>query len=220
MKPVRLWLGLLLVTLGVFGMLDVLGVARWDATVGRWWPLAIVALGLVTMAVERRVSTGPSVVAGIGLVLLAGRLGVFDSRLAFPLFLVVAGAAVLAGAMTSRSPRRSETARSVALFGGSDVKERSQHFKHADISAVFGGATLDLREAHIDDVATVDATAVFGGVDVIVPEGWRVALRGIPIFGGFEDKTTNDSAAGTDAPTLQVNATSIFGAVTVAHKSG
>jgi nitrogen fixation protein len=103
------------------------------------------------------------------------------------------------------------------LFGGSEIKDRSQHLSHADVAAVFGGATLDLRESHIDDEATVDATALFGGVDVLVPEGWRVALRGFPIFG--EDKTHNGPAPSGEAPILYVNATSIFGGVTVAHES-
>lgn len=35
MKPVRMWLGLLLVTLGTFGMMDVLGILSWDETVSR-----------------------------------------------------------------------------------------------------------------------------------------------------------------------------------------
>jgi hypothetical protein len=51
--------------------------------------------------------------------------------------------------------------------------------RHADASAIFGGATLDLREAHID------AFALFGGVDVLVLEGWRASVSGLPFMGGI-----------------------------------
>lgn len=219
MKPVRLWLGLLLVTVGAFGMLDVLGILSWDTTVSRWWPVAIITLGLVTMAKEHRISFGPATVTGIGILLLAGRLGLMDSGMAGPLLLMAIGVAIFVNSLNHTDVKPGRNRQSVALFAGSEIKEGSQHLTHADVSAIFGGATLDLREAHIDEEATVDATAFFGGVDVLVPEGWRVALSGIPIFGGFEDKTRNQQAPPPDAPTLRVNATSIFGGVTVANKA-
>lgn len=220
MKPVRMWLGLLLVTLGAFGMMDVLELLSWDDTVSRWWPAAIISLGLITMASERRISFGPSLVTGIGALLLLGRLGLMDARAAGPLVLLGVGVAIFVSSLNHSSAGGTAGRQSVALFGESKIQNRSEHLTHADVSAIFGGATLDLREAHIDEEATVDATALFGGVDVLVPEGWRVLMRGIPIFGGFEDKTNgrNDLAAG--APTLRVNATSIFGGVTVANKAG
>ena len=36
MKPTRIWLGLVLLALGVFGVLDVIGTLAWDDTVGPW----------------------------------------------------------------------------------------------------------------------------------------------------------------------------------------
>jgi predicted membrane protein len=105
-----------------------------------------------------------------------------------------------------------------AVFGTATMKDRSEHFEHGEVSALFGGATLDLREAHIDDEATVDATAIFGAVDVLVPEGWRVALGGLPIFGGYDDKTKSEGGFAEDAPTLNVHATAVFGGVDVAHQ--
>lgn len=83
---------------------------------------------------------------------------------------------------------------------------------------MFGGATLDLRDAHIDDEATVDAFAMFGGVDVLVPHGWRVELRGLPILGGCDDKTTPNGSLSVSAPRLKVNATAILGGVAVANE--
>lgn len=64
----------------------------------------------------------------------------------------------------------------------------------------------------------MDALALFGGVDVIVPPGWRVELGGLPVFGGYEDKTSGDGDVPADAPVLKVAATAIFGGVDVKNK--
>ena len=52
MKPTRIWLGLLFLALGVFGVLDATGVLAWNDTVGQWWPVAIIAFGLADMATD------------------------------------------------------------------------------------------------------------------------------------------------------------------------
>ncbi len=39
------------------------------------------------------------------------------------------------------------------------------------------------------DEATLEINAIFGGVEIRVPEAWQVAFRGTPIFGGIADKT-------------------------------
>ena len=221
MKPVRLWIGLVLVTLGVFGILDATGTLDSSETIDRWWPVAIIGLGLIGMLVERRVALGPAIIVGIGFLLLADQQEWTDEDLFGPVLLIMIGLVVLSGLwqhrVTGRGGHRENT---VVMFGGTRIKDRSEHFAHADVSAIFGGATLDLREAHIDQEASVDALALFGGVDVLVPKGWRVALGGTPILGGCEDKTEGDGELPADAPLLKVNATAILGGVDVKNKVG
>ena len=52
MRPVRVWVGLVLLALGVFGILDATDVVDSGAAVGRWWPVALVGLGLVAMVAQ------------------------------------------------------------------------------------------------------------------------------------------------------------------------
>lgn len=217
MKPMRVWIGLVLLALGVFGILDATGTLDAGQTIDRWWPVAIIGLGLVAMIVERRVTLGPAIVVGVGFILLAGQQDWTDQDLAGPALLVIIGLVVLFG---SRRRRTDELAQGrhgdrVVMFGGAKIKERSDHLTHTEVSAIFGGATLDLREAHIDQRATVEALALFGGVDVLVPPGWHVTIGGLPIFGGYEDKTEGDGSLPADAPELDVHATAIFGGVAV-----
>lgn len=216
MRPVRLWIGLMLLLGGLLGCLDALGVADGWALIGRWWPVAVIGVGLAAMLAQRHVSPGPVAVVVAGLLLLAGRQQWGAEGFVVPVALIVVGLAVISGRRSV--DRTGQEASAIAIFGGSTVQDRSDHFRHADVSAVFGGATLDLRQAHLDDGASVDAFAMFGGVDVLVPQGWRITLTGLPIFGGYEDKTTGDGALPPDAPILTVNATAMFGGVSVAHQ--
>jgi hypothetical protein len=95
MRPMRLWVGLVLVTIGEFGLLDVSDILSWSMTVGRWWPAALIAVGVAAMVTQRRVSFGPAIMTGIGVVLLAGRLGWLESRATGPVLIVLIGVAIL-----------------------------------------------------------------------------------------------------------------------------
>ena len=65
---------------------------------------------------------------------------------------------------------------------------------------------------------TADVSAVFDGVDVPVSENWRIELGGLPILGGYDDKTAGDDSLPANAPTLKVNATAVFGGVKLASE--
>jgi hypothetical protein len=218
MNPMRTWLAVVLIALGGVWLLDAADVLSADAVVGRWWPVAVIALALLAAVAERRMGLGPTALLVIGVLLLVDQLDVVEvDRILWPLIAVVVGVWLLVSRGRRARLREQATDRQdvVALLGGSQSRNRSEHFRHANVSAVLGGATLDMREAHLEPGASVDALAVFGGVDVIVPEGWRVQLGGLPIFGGYEDKTHKFGALAVDAPVLKVGATAIFGGVTV-----
>jgi hypothetical protein len=86
------------------------------------------------------------------------------------------------------------------------------------LTAIFGGITLDLRGARpAREGASVNATVAFGGVDILVPKGWRISVRSTPIFGGLDDKTDHSEPPAPDAPTLHVDALTVFGGVDIKH---
>ncbi|MEI8406507.1 MULTISPECIES: LiaF transmembrane domain-containing protein [unclassified Kribbella] len=215
MTPVRMWIGVVLVALGVIGILEATGTGT--GGVADWWPIAVIGLGVAAMFGRRRVSLGPLVIVALGFVLLADQQSWTDEDLFGPALLIVFGLAVLFG--VSRTYGRGHGAdSSFAMFAGTKVKNRSEHLTKTDATAIFGGVTLDLREAHIDKEATVDAIAVFGGVDILVPRGWRVAVTGTPILGELEDKTTANGYLPPDAPVLKVNGLAVCGGVDIANQ--
>lgn len=86
--------------------------------------------------------------------------------------------------------------RATAVFGGPKLVSTARHLPGAWLTAIFGGVTLDLRGAcPAPDGASVNATVAFGGIDILVPKGWRISVRSTPIFGGIEVFRTRDMAS-------------------------
>jgi predicted membrane protein len=74
------------------------------------------------------------------------------------------------------------------LFGGSESIFLDPVFNGGNISATFGGVVLDLRKTTLPEGETyLDISAIFGGVQLYVPEGWLIDNRLQAILGGTED---------------------------------
>jgi hypothetical protein len=86
--------------------------------------------------------------------------------------------------------------------------------------AVMGCAMLDLREAAIGSrPQRVTAIAVMGAIDVVVPEGTRVELRGVPVMGCTKSRVPSDGDGLSPAkPVLRVRALALMGGVKVKTK--
>jgi hypothetical protein len=79
--------------------------------------------------------------------------------------------------------------------------------------AWFGGVAVDLREAKLGPDANLTIGALFGGVDVKVPTGWRVVSRARAFAGGVSDRLPEPEDPG--APTLTVESTAAFGGISI-----
>jgi len=77
-----------------------------------------------------------------------------------------------------------------AVLGGVEKVNNSQSFRRGEATAFMGGVNLDLRDATMEgSEATIDVTAVMGGIDLRVPTGWTVVNHVTPVMGGVEDHT-------------------------------
>jgi hypothetical protein len=101
-----------------------------------------------------------------------------------------------------------------AVFGGGDRRYTGE-FEGGRLSAVFGGYRIDLREAQMKgDQAYVHIAAVFGGVNLQIPPEWDLVMRGVPIFGGYSDRTHHPQK-GPGTKTLYIVGSVVFGGVEV-----
>lgn len=195
----QLFVGLMVTAVGVLFMLDNLGIARWDSYVLRYWPAALIAIGLIKLWQSRDGMGGSFgglvfTFAGTWLLLEHTALVRISFLDLWPLLLVFFGV-YLVWQGVSGAPRRTGAADSnatvtaTAILGGVNRGNNSPAFKGGDLTAMMGGCEIDLRQASIDGEAVIDVFALWGGIEIRVPEDWTVVSRVVPILAGFDDKT-------------------------------
>lgn len=194
----QLIFGVVIILAGVLFTLDNLGIVQAE-TYTRYWPIALVLFGALRVAQAR---TGAGVLSGllllvIGIWLLLEALTDFRVHLEdiWPLLLVMLGSYLVWQGLSTRAaspPLRDGNVTAIsgmAILGGFTRRSRSQAFRGGDLTAIMGGCEIDLRGAAIHGEATLDVFALWGGIDISVPEEWMVESRVVPLLGGVEDKS-------------------------------
>jgi hypothetical protein len=210
----QLVLGTVIILAGVVLLLDRLDVVVAGNVWSVFWPMLLTALGLAALLVVPRAWLGPVLLVAFGVYWLLEALDVVHVSAwtyVLPVAIIVLGLSILV-ASTTRS-LDADRVTGLVFFWGANRSCRSQAFRSAGLTAIFGGITLDLRSASFSGSARIDAFTLFGGVDVKVPPTWRVRITGLPALGGWTDKT--DAPAYADAPVLDVHVVSVFGGVTL-----
>ena len=105
----------------------------------------------------------------------------------------------------------------VAVFEGQNLISVADPFYGGKIMTMFGGVLLDLRKATPAPTGIyVDVAIVMGGLQLIVPEGWRVRFEGNVLAGGFSDETR--TTADDDVPTVIISGFVLIGGVMATTK--
>ncbi|MGW3912330.1 DUF1707 SHOCT-like domain-containing protein [Streptomyces sp. NPDC005070] len=106
----------------------------------------------------------------------------------------------------------------VAVLSGFERKGRWTVPKRFNSFTFMGGGEIDLREANFADrEVVVNCVAVMGGLNVIVPPGVEVVVRGIGIMGGF-DHREEGRPGDPGAPRVIVTGFAFWGGVGVERK--
>lgn len=221
-----LW-GLLFIVLGVvFGLsaFDVIEIK--DIFFDGWWTMFIIVPCTIELF-RSRDKTGNIIGIVVGVVLLLACQGIltFDMiwKLLIPVIFVIIGLSLVfkdafmgkakKSAFKRFNERKGKEDVQKASFGTKSIKYDGQTFYGNDLTAIFGGIDCDLRGAYITEDVIINATAVFGDVDIFLPENVNVQYKSTGIFGGVEDKRRLPALP--DAPTVYVSALSFFGGVDI-----
>ncbi|MGX5182854.1 DUF1707 SHOCT-like domain-containing protein [Streptomyces avermitilis] len=106
----------------------------------------------------------------------------------------------------------------VAIMAGFQRKGRWTVPKRFNSFAFWGGGEIDLREAYFADrEVVVNCVAIMGGMNVVVPPGVEVVVRGIGIMGGFDHR--EEGVPGEPgAPRVIVTGFAFWGGIGVERK--
>jgi hypothetical protein len=98
----------------------------------------------------------------------------------------------------------------VGIFGPLAYHSTAPAFRGGTIDCMYGGGVVDLRRATLHpEGAHLQARALFGGAQLIVPEDWQVTGNVLGL-GGLGDARTRKGRP-ADAPRLTIDGMALFG---------
>jgi predicted membrane protein len=227
-------LGIIILLVGALFLLENLGYF-YIGDIWQFWPVILIALGIGRIIESRSLNSAlwGATVGGIGLILLANNLGYLPWPLwhfIWPALLILWGLILLLRGFEGRgysigthsfvdqaSTISNNVLNEVVVFGGIHRKIDATDFQGGEARAVFGGIDIDLRSASTTkDIIEIRANAVFGGIELKVPDTWEVTVRGAGVLGGYEDKThAATMPENGKRPRLIVLGEAVLGGVTV-----
>ena len=219
--------GIVAILVGVAFALKVLDIVDFNIFFKGWWTLFIIVPCFIGLICDKdKFGNFVGLLIGTALLLAARDIIEFSTlwKLALPVALILLGIKlVFGGIFGGKSAKRtkelkskisSDKVRSVnGIFSGADLKVDGEVFEGAELNAIFGGVECDLRGAVIEGDCFIDVSSIFGGADIIVPEGINVKINSTSIFGGASEK--REFKHDKLSPTLYVNAICIFGGVDI-----
>lgn len=112
------------------------------------------------------------------------------------------------GIFTEKSRPGNSFKTASVLFGGQDIIYGQEDFTGGAYTAIFGGLTVNMRSVSLIGDVVINVTAVFGSIDLIVPDNVQVVSNVIPILGGVDNKYA--SSRDTTAPKIIINGNTVF----------
>lgn len=224
---IAIW-GLAIIALGVIFGGNALGWFNIDIFFDGWWTLFIIVPSALSLFTEKE-KLSNLFLLGVGVILLLAAQNVFSYDTAWKVilatFLILLGIWItFRGLVRGKNDKEVEKKvrdlgdgktmdSQVAIFSGSDKTYKGEAFSGANLVAIFGGVDLDLRNAKIEKDTVIKAFALFGGIDIMVPEDVQVKIKSGFIFGGASDDRKGDTGKGKH--TIYIDAAGGFGGITV-----
>lgn len=211
----RLVIGLTVMLAGLVMALDSLGLVDGSA-VFRFWPLALIAVGVAKiLSPARQGSAGILwIVAGTGFFLVS--LGRLSAGGVWALLIFAFGAHIAWKALRPvGAPKDPSAALDILqLMGGTKTIVTTADFKGGQATAVMGGCEIDLRSASMPDgrSAVLDTFAFWGGIEIKAPDDWEIVSQGNAVLGAFVNNARSLSGA---KKRLVVTGLAIMGGVEV-----
>ena len=218
-----LW-GIILVIIGVIIGLNTIGITDIDIFFDGWWTLVIIVpcfIGLFT----NKDKTGNIIGLLVGVILLLGMQNIIDFnliwKLLLPSIIVIIGLSLIFkntfnskinNEIKKLNNKNTKDNEYCATYSGQRIDFPNEEFKGATLNSVFGSITCDLREAKIKEDVVINASSVFGGIDIIVPDDVNIKIKSNSIFGGVNNKKKNNE---DKKYTIYVNASCLFGGVDI-----
>lgn len=205
----RLVIGILLIVLGGLLMAGTFGIIDWNFSYYIFsWKTLLILIGVVLITNKQRKVAGTILIV-LGITFWVPAL--FDINVRFhqvfwPMILIGVGILIISRRgnvpMThgwdkekwkqnfgGHTDYQDDYINDISIFGGGHKSVQSENFKGGNLTSVFGGSEISMKNANISsDGCVLDVFTVFGGTTLIVPNDWKLQIDAVSILGGFNDK--------------------------------
>ena len=218
-----LW-GIVFIVLGVIVALNTLDIINFNIFFNGWWTLLIIIPCFIGLFDETNKSKIENIFGMIiGLLLLLICQNIIDITTIFKLFVpgvfVFIGIYLIIGNVFANKKYekikekvgKKDCEVICATFAEQYVNKENDKVSNAKVDAIFGGVVLDLTNATLKEETYINASAIFGSVDIIVPKNVIVKVKSTPIFGGV----TNKSKTKDGKKTIYIDALALFGGIDI-----
>ena len=217
-----LW-GLVFIVVGVIFGLNALNITDINIFFDGWWTLFIIVPCFIGLFKDEDKSSN-LIGLVIGICLLLGCIDIIEFtliwKLMVPVILVMIGLSfIFKDTLNSKIKKeikkinKTEQKEYCSCFSGQTIDFNNEEFKGCTISAIFGGVKCDLKNAIIKNDVVINATSIFGGITIYVPENVNVKISATSIFGGVSDERKNKTK--NNEYTIYINTTSMFGGIEI-----
>lgn len=223
MKKNNIMWGLVFIIIGVLIGIKSLGILDINLLFDGWWSLIIIVpcfIGLFTDTDKTGSIIG--ILIGVFLLLAAQNILSYDLiwKLALPVILIIMGLSMMFKNGKKEKEIKVLDSEKVqeyfTCFSGQDIDYGKKEFLGADLTSIFGGIKLDLSNSKIKEDVKINAGAIFGGIEIKVPENINVIVDSLPIFGGVTNKIKNKEEYKN---TIFIEASALFGGVKIYDKN-
>lgn len=232
--------GVVAILAGVLYIGDIFEIWNISLRFNGWWTLFIIIPSIGKM-ISSGINLGNLIALAVGLWLLVQQQHWFDNQVmrkaSFAVVLIAVGIVLIFGDFKKKRRLRrcnsesnnyqktefsnsncnsDDNPRYFTAFGGNTIKNVSKNFIGGEAISIFGGMEIDLSETVPNENAIFNVNVMFGGTEIIVPEGVNIITDGLSLFGGCDNLITETQVE--ERPIFTIKYFTLFGGIDILSK--
>ena len=221
MKTSNMIWGIILIIVGVIFGLNALEITDINIFFNGWWTLFIIIPCLISLLKGKEYAGNIiGLFVGVTLLLACNNIITFEliGKLLLPVILVVIGFSILFKDIINTKIKNkiknvipTSSDEFYAVFGSNRINPTQDEINGANVNAIFGELVCDLSNSKITKDIVINATSVFGGMTIIVPDNVNIVTSAFPLFGGITNKVKNKD----NKNTIFIKGTIMFGGIDI-----
>lgn len=227
----KYFFGIILILIGAGFLFDQFAIISFGEIFSLYWPSILIVVGILNFFDRKSSKFGNVVIIIFASLLQLDKLNIIHVnvyKLFWPVILILIGLKIIFSrnkpeikfttnvnlSKTNKNMTLEDRIDSFIMMSGIATNNQSQEFKGGKATAIMGGIELDLRGAKLhNNEASIEINAIMGGVELYVPDTWRVEITGTPLLGGWSNKRKYEPDMG--GPVLKIKCFVLMGGVEI-----